>query len=344
MTQPSLRDPSGAPPKAALPPAAEWAILLASVVAFITVLKLITQWIPFATDWELFFRPVTLGWTDGSLLLYQETSSFWNPPWLLWPLIPLAFWPAWMGWGILVVATMFVMLWLTRKYKAWWLVFLSPLIIDPIHNGQVDVIPMLGIALAWLATDRPLLMGIALTLMITKPQACFLVALWLWMHHPKRMRALVVPIGVFAASVIVDGWDWPLRWASGSSAFRLVQITHNASPWHSLGLWMIPVALVLGIWALRLPSTRRNLGAVVNANALIAPYLGSHSLIQVLAFGLLQLGPAWAAAGWIASLTPLLRALFGRGTERLDFAVAAILMIGYLLHANHRSVTRESPD
>jgi hypothetical protein len=326
-----------------LPPAAEWAILLVSVAGFIAGLRLVTRWIPFATDWEVYFRPITQGWLDGSLTLYRDTASFWNPPWLLWLLPPLAYWPAWLGRGILMVATIFTMLRLARQYRAWWLVFISPLLIDPIHDGQIDVIVLLGIALAWAATDRPLLMGIALTLMAAKPQACFLVAFWLWLHHPQRGRALLVPAAVFIASLVIHGWDWPLRWASGSSAALLVSIVHNASPWHSIGLWMLPVALVLGVWALRLPRSRRNLGALVAANALITPYLASYSLIQVLAFSLLPLGPAWAAAGWMASLTPLLRGWFGRGAGRVDFTVAAVLMIGYLLHADRHPLRPEPP-
>jgi hypothetical protein len=336
----SLRgDASSSSWRERLPAVVEWAILLACIAAFIAGLRLLLRWIPFVSDWEVYFRPITLGWLEGNLVLYRDTASFWNPPWLLWPLAPLAYWPGWLGWGALVVTTLFCMLWLTRKYRAWWLVFISPLIIDPIHDGQIDLIPLLGIALGWLANDRPLLLGVALVLMAAKPQACFLVALWLWLRHPQRVRALLVPVAVFVASLLIHGWDWPLRWIKDPTLPELVSIIHNASPWHSIGLWMLPVALVLGTWALRLPRTRRNLGALVAANALITPYLASYSLIQVLTFSLLPLGPVWAAAGWTASLTPLLRAWFGRGAGRVDLAVAAVMMIGYLLYADRHART-----
>ena len=327
-----------------LPAAMEWAILLICVLAFIAGLRLLIRYIPFTSDWEVFFRPTTQGWLEGSLILYRDTRWFWNPPWLLWLLAPLAYWPVWLGWGILMVVTMFTIVRLTRKYRAWWLVFVSPLIVDPILAGQIDVVAMLGVALGWAAEDRPWLMGIALTLMATKPQVCFLVALWLWLHHRQRMQALKIPALVFLASLVIHGWDWPLRWANGSSTALLVSMIHNASPWHSIGSWMVPVVLLLGIWALRLPPTPRNLGALVAANALITPYLASYSLVMVLAFSFLPLGPVWAAAGWAASLTPLLRSWFGQGATRVDFIVAAVLMIGYLLNADRHVYSSQPPE
>lgn len=310
--------------------------LVAAASLLIMGLRLLTTYIPFASDWEVYFQPTIRAWLEGSQVLYEDrigTGGVWNFPWLVWPLIPLAVWPAWLGWGLLVVVTLLAMAWLTSDYKWRWLVFTSPLIGDLVINGQVDVIPMLGIGLGWLADDRPHLLGLALVLMSTKPQACFLVALWLLLRHQHRLRALLVPIAVFVLSLAVHGWDWPLRWASGPPVFGLMANVNNATPWASIGLWMAPVALALGAWALRLPRTRLSLGALVAANALIAPYLSSHSLVQVLTFSLLPLGPAWAVAGWAASFTVFLRGWLGKPAMHLDFAIAAVLMIGYLLHA-----------
>lgn len=322
-----------------LTPAAQWAILLATAALLVVALRLLTRQIPFESDWEGYFQPIARGWLDGSLVLYRDTrwgGGYWSPPWLLWPLIPLAVWPAWIGWGVLVVATLLLMAWLTRDYGRRWLVFASPLIIDLVLDGPVEIAPMLGIALGWLARDRPYLLGLALVLMATRPQTCFLVALWLLLHHRHRLRALLAPALVFAASLVLHGWDWPLRWASGPSVFITVDYANNVTPWRSLGLWMAPVALALSVWALRLPRSRRNLGALVAANALATPFLGSYSLVHVLAFSLLPLGPGWALAGWLASFTVFLRPWFDQAV-RLDFLIAAVLMIGYLLHANRRA-------
>ena len=317
----------------------QWAILIAAAALCVVGLKLLTDYIPFASDWEVYFQPITRGWLDSSLVLYRDTGwgfGYWSPPWLIWLLIPLAVWPLWLGWGVLVVATLIAMIWLTRNYAHRWLVFASPLIIDLVLDGPVEIVPMLGIALGWLAADRPYLLGIALVLMATRPQTCFLVALWLLLNHRHRIRALLIPALVFAVSLVLHGWDWPIRWASGPSVFGLLGVESNITPWRSIGLWMIPVALVLGIWALRLPRTRLNLGALVVANVLVTPYLGSYSLVHVLAFGMLPLGFRWALAAWIVSFTVFLRPFFGQTAVKLDFLVAAVLMIGYLLHANRR--------
>jgi hypothetical protein len=317
--------------------ALQWGILLATAMVLVVALRLLTRIIPFSSDWEVYFRPITLGWLSGRLVLYTDTRwgwGFWNPPWILWPLIPLAAWPVWLGWGVLVVVTLLIMIWLTRDYARRWLVFASPLIIDLILDGPVEVIPMLGIALGWLAADQPYLLGVALVLMAAKPQACFLAALWLLLHHRHRIRALLLPAAVFVLSLVVHGWDWPLRWASGPSLLSLIPSEHNITPWRSIGLWMAPVALALSVWVLRLPRTRRNLGALLVANVLVSPFMGSYSLVHVLTFGLLPLGPAWALAGWLASFTVFLRPWFGQQAVRLDFAVAAVLMIGYLLRAD----------
>lgn len=312
----------------------QWAVLGGTAALIIVALRLLTQRIPFASDWQSYFQPFTRGWLEGRLELYDDTQAFWNPPWLLWLLIPLAVWPVWVGWGVLVVGTLILMIWLTKDFPRRWLVFASPLIIDLVLNGPVEIVPMLGIALGWLARDRPHLLGIALVLMAAKPQACFLVAIWLWLHHRHRVQALVVPLAVFVVSLVVHGWDWPRRWAGGPSALGLVDIWYNVTPWHSIGAWMAPIALALAAWSLRLHRTRRNLGALVAANALVTPFVGSYSLVHVLTFSLLPLGPSWALAGWLASFTVLLRGWFGQGAVRLDFLIAAVLMIGYLLHAD----------
>ena len=322
-----------------LPSSAQWAILLATAALLVVALRLLTRAIPFESDWEVYFRPVTRGWLDGSLVLYRDTQwgrGYWSPPWLLWPLIPLAVWPVWVGWGALVVGTLLLMAWLTRNYEKRWLVFASPLIIDLVLDGPVDVVPMLGIALGWLARDRPHLLGIALVLMATRPQTCFLVALWLLLHHRHRLRSLLVPIGVFVASLVIHGWDWPLRWLSGPSVLGRVPTEHNISPWWGLGLWMAPAALALAAWALWLPRTRRNLGALVAANVLVTPFMGSYSLVHVLAFSLLPLGPRWALAGWLVSFTVFLRPWLGQAAVHLDFSIAAVLLVGYVLHAHRR--------
>ena len=117
---------------------------------------------------------------------------------------------------------------------------------------------------------------------------------------------------------------------------RLIPSSHNISPWRSIGAWIAPVALVLGIWAWRLPRTRRNLGALVAVNALITPFIGSYSLVHVLTFSLLPLGTPWALAGWLASFTVFLRPWFGQSAVRLDFVIAAVLTVGYLLRADCR--------
>ncbi len=295
------------------------------------------RYIPFASDWEVYFRPTIQKWLENNENLYEGnvgTAGFWNLPWLLWPLIPLAVWPVQLGWGMLIVATLLVMIWLTRNREQWWLVFVSPLIADLIVNGQVDIIPMLGIALGWLAGNRPQLLGVALVLMAAKPQACFLVAMWLLLHNKHRLQALLVPLVIFAMSLIVHGWDWPIRWATGPSVFGLISNVNNCTPWRSIGFWMVPVALALAIWSLRLHRSRHNLGALVAANALITPYMSSHGLVQVLVFSLLPLGPAWGWAGWVASGTVLLRGWFGKSAMHLDFMIAAMLMIGYLSRAS----------
>jgi hypothetical protein len=312
----------------------QWASLFAAAGLFVVGLWVLTSRIPFASDWEVYFHPITQGWLDGSLELYEETQwgwGFWNPPWLLWPLIPLAVWPVQLGWGLLVVATLVAMIWLTRNYDKQWLVFTSPLIIDLILDAPVEIIPMLGITLGWLAGPRTYLLGLALVMMAAKPQACFLVAIWLWLNHRERFRTLLVPATVFLLSLLVHGWDWPLQWATGPSLLSLIDTPHNITPWRSIGLWMAPVALVLGLWSLRLRRTRLNLGALVAANALVTPFMGSYSLVHVLAFGLLPLGSRWAFAGWLASFTVVLRPWLGQEAVRVDFLIAAVLMIGYLL-------------
>lgn len=202
---------------------------------------------PYFTAW--FLRP--LGLIDG-----------WRPAYLVWLAVTMALiWPTARALG----GSPFVMIFSPATLWIFWL-------------GQIDILAVGGLALAWwsLERDRRVLMGLGLLLMATKPQLTGLLILALiWWGGP---RALLIPVLAAALSFALYGPDWPLRWLSYTP-----QTVFAGDAWFYLSpLWLLPTALGV-FWV---AGRARQMQYLLAATLAGGPYLGAYSFFALAAFPL----------------------------------------------------------
>jgi len=227
--------------------------------------------LPFGYDWEHFFRPAALELLHGRS---PYIPGFYNPPWLLIPLIPLAILPVRLGYAILVVLAVGSIGYTAYRLGAKPLTMLLILISYPmlfcIYQGQVDwIIPLGFIMPPWLG----------LFFVLAKPQLGIGLALF-WLVGAWRMGGLpavfrrFLPIGIaFLLSFLIYG-------------LYLIPAGDVVGQSWDTGLFpmAIPFGIVLMIISIR--SERANLA--IMAGPLLAPYVAGYSW-AVPAMGLLPL-------------------------------------------------------
>jgi hypothetical protein len=143
----------------------------------------------------------------------------------LWFIFPLGLAPNWQVGYLIWIAISFVLLWpVARTFGGnpiiallagttmwgWWL-------------GQMDMIPLSGLAIAWVATERkrPYWVGVGLLLLSVKPQLGLLPILaFLFWNRDQLVKVLAVPVIAAVISFIQFGIDWPLRWQFGTTTHK----------------------------------------------------------------------------------------------------------------------------
>ncbi len=215
---------------------------------------------------------------------YAQALGIFSPPWLG-PLIsPLAVLPGRWGFVLLLGLTLFAGLFAARTLGGKPLVLLlSAQMSWVLWWGQIDALPLLALALAFLGYTRHSwrLLAVALVLAAVKPHVAGIpvIALW-WWSTGSRSKSLAAAAALVALSLAVWG-NWPAALAE-----RLVPFSQSTSyrPWNAtLG----PLALPLIIPALLVPLERPQRLLVLTATAmLVSPYMPYYSTLLLLAFPL----------------------------------------------------------
>lgn len=247
---------------------------LTNVVALeiILLLTVLAYFLPGGEDLFTFYLPMARGCL----------TCAYNPWHTSWVLFPLQFIPIRILWPVWTLATGLMLWWAARRLKV------SPVIVllsfpamGLIWLGQVDGLVVLGLCLA--ATSRsPWLRGVGLTLASIKPQvsgAAILVLLW---YDSDRWRTLIIPGLVLAASLLVWGPDWPLRWWRSRDILAGLPLWGMASlfPYGFIAFAAIPF----------IDTPRSKVAAALLASALALPQFGVYSYVAFLVF----LAPVWA--------------------------------------------------
>jgi hypothetical protein len=195
---------------------------------------------------------------------YQiDGGGFLNAPWVLIPLIPLAFLPLNIGYGILTVAGLACFAYAAYKSGAKPITLavflLSPPVLHCLLQGNIDWMVLLGFVLP---------PQIGLLLITIKPQMGSVVVLF-WLVEAYRKGGWRETVRVFWPVTIALGISfliyglWPLHFER--------ELTH----WWNASLWpaSIPVGLGLLVTSLR----KRNVAYAMGASPCLSPYVLLHA-------------------------------------------------------------------
>ena len=231
-------------------------IVLSALLLFLLVVHL-----PNAIDWSNTYRPATRTLLSGQSP--YTNKWFFNPPWALFPLIPLALLPEAVGRTFLFVISLGLFALVAYKLGAGRVsliaFLLSPMVVHSLMTGNLDSLVLVSIVL-------PPQIGLFFALI--KPQIGIGLVLY-WLIQSWREGGFKDVFRVFAPATLALLLSfalfgmWPLRVSS------LASRNWNASLWPSL----IPVGLVLMVVAVR----RRQDTIALAAGPTFAPYVSFQS-------------------------------------------------------------------
>jgi hypothetical protein len=247
-------------------------------------------------DWELNTNDLHAGTS------IYENPSYVYPPWaliLLWPyrLMTAA--------GSRVLSGL-VVAWLTYR-RGWSLsqfivIILSPFFVFSMLFSNVDILALLFPVLLWESVQnlrwKPLIRGLAVAIMLLKPQGSILIlAYWLW-HERRNLREMIftlsiaatfiMPVSLIGSPPLLLQWLDNLRHPSQANYERW--LSNNVSLTDRIGF--IPAALVIAVvfggvfWFMRHRgwSLNHTFATLFLAAMLLSPYVSNQSIIVPLAF------------------------------------------------------------
>jgi hypothetical protein len=243
----------------------------AIAVELTIVITLTTLFLPGGEDLHVFYRP----FANGCL-----TCAFnpWHASWILFPLRlipPFLLWPVW------TLFTLLGIIWASRRLGTnTAFVLLAFPTLGLIWLGQVDALLIVGLALA-LTARSPYWRGVGLLLASVKPQVTGIAILVLLWQDDERLKTLIIPMLVLAASAIVWGVDWPVRWLESRRAIEM--------PVWGLAT-LFPYALITFGSIFLVKDKQKRVAAALLASALAVPWFGIYSYAVFLVF----FAPWWA--------------------------------------------------
>jgi hypothetical protein len=240
--------------------------LLLFILLLVLLLILIANFLPYGVDWRTVFRPATRAifrWKSP-----YSVSGYFNAPWAIIPLIPLALLPESYGYAVLILLSIAGFTYTAHRLDgtkiAVIMILVSPPVFHSLLNGNIDALAIIGFILP---------PQIGLFFVIIKPQIGAAVAVyWLveaWRKNGFRevLRTFSPISFVLGVSVIFFGL-WPLRFG------QEIDLWWNASLWPA----SIPVGLVLLVTAIR----RRRMEFAMVASPCLSPYVLLHAWVGAL--------------------------------------------------------------
>lgn len=327
-------------------------ILIILILITVLMTVMFAKLWPTGADWFYVFYPTTRAWLAGETHLYDAGASqgFYLMPWGVFVLAPLAAMGLRWGQAVLSVITLGVLLlavWASDAKAKPWVALLAVANLhafDVLIRGNVDALPLLGLALGWLGLQkrRPLLLGAGFWLLAIKPVNIILPALvLLWgIRQWKRVEIaqVLLPLGAtFALSFAIFGLDWPVRYVAMARANPpLVYL--QTSLWRAIEAVGLPrlvaylvaiPACILALWQLwRRGATLPVLALAITTNLLFTPYaLGSHYVLLAISFVILTSWHKLTMLTWLLTLTPLLRLQFGFDAAWVDIGYPLALWL-----------------
>ncbi len=304
-----------------------WVRISVLAVVVVVLTALLSRVLQPGYDLYIWFYPAARDIWSGQFS-YAQIPRLNNPPWVLLLLTPLSLLPPAIMHGLLVSVTALALYWAMRSYRRFKAAFLLALISMPmlatVWNGQLEFIPLAGVALGYAAVQRrrPVWLSIALLLMAAKPQETWLIVILMlaasWQLWSRRdWLKIVLPAGSIA--LLTSAWlgfDWLARMINGAATY--------GSDWENISLWKLGQSLPAPVGALlwggvalatlvllrRTRLSRQGLALAAVGGNLLSPYLTLPQILGAVAFSwgfLFDRSLPWGGLAYLASLTPLLR-------------------------------------
>ena len=262
----------------------EYWLLLAIVLLGIV---LATLFMPLSIDWERVFYPA------GQMVLAGRSpylvEGFFNPPWLILPLLPIVLLPIKIGNAVMAVLGLATYAYVLRKFKVGLIgtifFLLSPPAIISIYSGNADWMIAIGYVLP---------PQIGLFFVLLKPHVGGGLAIF-WLVEAwraggiKNVVRVFLPVTVFTLLSFVIFGFWPAK------AGALVDVSWNISIW--------PMSIPIGLALLSLAIRKRNARISYLAAPMLSPYVASGSLAPAI-MGLDQVEMVVVSIGlWVMMFT-----------------------------------------
>jgi hypothetical protein len=241
-------------------------------------------------DWDFAFRNGALG----------DTSRVAIPYWGLF----LSYLPAqieqgyiiWLGVGLflLIVASMYMK-------SSTWIILLSYQLNWCLWYGQIDPYVVFGLVLGYWALNksRPYILGIAIMLILIKPQIGLLPAIFMFYLSSNKSKTSLIALSIFTASLLI----WPswikfsfAHWSTYTDRFE-----NQLSNTYNLSLWITVPAVLIAL-PIQRSSLQKRLLSLVAANLLLVPYSPIYSQLSLLVFPLNPLLSIFAFIPWIVAI------------------------------------------
>ncbi len=292
-------------------------------------------------DFYVYYLAARLGRAHGWAAIYDpavflppvtaavgKPLPYLNPPELAWLVTPLSFLPyslaAWVWTGVLATAFALVFAMVapgrgsTRLIHGVAAAALLPIFVGVLF-GQVSLLVVAAVALSWwlLNRGRPWLAGLALSVLILKPQIAFLVPLALLLAGYWRVvlafLAITLPLGVVTllatGTMVFHHISQSLKLVSGvpgpiqSSLLRLLP----------LPIAIVAIAAVLGVsiftlWRARGRDASLPIAIGLISSVLVTPYVNFYDLsaLVLAAWLILRMNPPrWQQAVTLGMYVPL---------------------------------------
>jgi hypothetical protein len=219
-------------------------------------------------DYRSYFYPMAQGCHNCT----------YNPYFTEWFMRPFGVFDSWRTSYLIFSAVSMATVWWSARHLGGnpFVVLASATFLWILWLGQIDVLPALGLALAWwsLQKERRVLAGLGLLLLATKPQlgGFAILALAAW----GGWRTLIIPAIAAGTSLAIYGLDWPVRWLTYTP-----QTMFAGSAWFYIApTWLL--ISILGVFFVR--GRREQLHYIVAATLAGAPFLGAYSYFVLLLF------------------------------------------------------------
>jgi hypothetical protein len=239
---------------------------LAFWILIVVSIFVVVNYMPYGVDWHTVFRPATQAFLNlGSP---YSIDGYFNPPWAVLPLIPLAILPERIGYAILILLSLAGFSYTAHRLGARpstiVLLLLSPPVLHSLLNGNIDALTVIGFTMP---------SQIGLFFILIKPQIGIALAMY-WLFeawHKGGIREILRTFGPITIVLIVSFFlygFWPQRF------------THEINLWWNASLW--PASIPVGIALLGRALLRKQKEFAIAASPFLSPYVLLHAWVGVL--------------------------------------------------------------